>query len=725
MKKCRCARCFTIIVSFLLLLSTLSGCQSGKRFDSSESMISEMIGTYVGSTENSGERVIIDSKRIIQFNIDDIFPQITDPDVFWKNFPQENWHTLDLNTLLCKPYIEISAEPISADIKASTISGLWINKDGVLFDRNSCALIKKSSDSVYPTAEMQEKFEEYLKYLQEYERSIIVEEASKQLIDKQEALHAALSSATSAASAFKKSTASAETIAECAFDSLKDHIKYPRTAKLDGYSTSPQYDPYGRVLTLVAVTSQNGFGNYITEDIYVVLQSCSYTGLYTHMEGVHYTKNSLSELFLYLNDWDKDPSADNSKEETYNNAIQFIKGKDYSTAVKKLDLLGDYKASIKLKEACTSLIFAKKYKDTIDLFAAGEYSAANEALYALMKEHDGGYLRAGRVVLLCNAAISHATSNNNNTSTDSNISTSVDVEKKYCSQCGADCTANGLKEGEQCEDCYYSSNSGNTTNNSSSSGSESDLSTSPDSGNNTEQKRTCPQCGESEPDAIFTEDWQPGDICFGCSYDNFHGGKDAKVYCAQCGADCTYRGLAGDGLCDDCYHSSNTPNAPAACEHSYTDATCTAPKICTLCGETSGEAFGHTYSAATCTKPRTCSVCGAASGTALGHNWNDITETVYHEEQGHYEDVQDAQKVQKYRCPRCGYSAPTYATKSEYYAHFDSAHRDELNSSFDRERYEMVSDWVYETVTVWVVDQKAYTETIVTGRKCTICEMAE
>ena len=98
---------------------------------------------------------------------------------------------------------------------------------------------------------------------------------------------------------------------------------------------------------------------------------------------------------------------------------------------------------------------------------------------------------------------------------------------------------------------------------------------------------------------------------------------------------------------------------------------------------------------------------------------------MYHEEQGHYEDVQDAQKVQKYRCPRCGYSAPTYATKSEYYAHFDSAHRDELNSSFDRERYEMVSDWVYETVTVWVVDQKAYTETIVTGRKCTICEMAE
>ena len=65
--------------------------------------------------------------------------------------------------------------------------------------------------------------------------------------------------------------------------------------------------------------------------------------------------------------------------------------------------------------------------------------------------------------------------------------------------------------------------------------------------------RTCPQCGLSEPDAIFTEDWQPGDICFGCSYDNFHGGEEAKKYCSQCGADCTYRGLEEDGRCEDCY----------------------------------------------------------------------------------------------------------------------------------------------------------------------------
>ena len=67
----------------------------------------------------------------------------------------------------------------------------------------------------------------------------------------------------------------------------------------------------------------------------------------------------------------------------------------------------------------------------------------------------------------------------------------------------------------------------------------------------------------------------------------------------------------------------------------------------------------------------------------------------------------------------------TYATKDEYYAHFDSAHGTEQNSSFDRERYEMVEGWVYETVTVWVVDQKAYTETVVIGRRCSVCGTEE
>ena len=68
--------------------------------------------------------------------------------------------------------------------------------------------------------------------------------------------------------------------------------------------------------------------------------------------------------------------------------------------------------------------------------------------------------------------------------------------------------------------------------------------------------RTCPQCGESEPEAIFTIDWKPGDICFGCHRYNDMGGEEGRIYCSECGADCTYRGLEEDGRCEDC-HANN------------------------------------------------------------------------------------------------------------------------------------------------------------------------
>ena len=61
--------------------------------------------------------------------------------------------------------------------------------------------------------------------------------------------------------------------------------------------------------------------------------------------------------------------------------------------------------------------------------------------------------------------------------------------------------------------------------------------------------------------------------------------------------------------------------------HSWTAATCTAPKTCTVCGATEGSASGHTWKAATCTEPRTCTVCGATEGSASGHTWKAATCT--------------------------------------------------------------------------------------------------
>lgn len=231
--------------------------------------------------------------------------------------------------------------------------------------------------------------------------------------------------------------------------------------------------------------------------------------------------------------------------------------------------------------------------------------------------------------------------------------------------------------------------------------------------------RYCSQCQGNAPVVVFS----PGAvICDTCS-NSSHGNGSSIDNSSSNGGSSSNSGNTSNG--GNPTTGGNTSQQPNPCSHNYTNATCTTPKTCTLCGQTSGTALGHNYSVATCTAPKTCNSCGATTGSAAGHKWTNITQTVYHEEEGHYEDVQDAKKVQKYRCWLCSYAQPTYATKDAYYAHFDSAHGNESNSSFFRERYEMVDDWVYETVTVWVVDKEAYTETVITGRKCDICGTIE
>lgn len=65
--------------------------------------------------------------------------------------------------------------------------------------------------------------------------------------------------------------------------------------------------------------------------------------------------------------------------------------------------------------------------------------------------------------------------------------------------------------------------------------------------------------------------------------------------------------------------------AGCGCEHEWKDATCTAPKTCSLCSEVEGEALGHTWADATCEAAKTCTACGVTEGEALGHTWADAT----------------------------------------------------------------------------------------------------
>ncbi len=59
----------------------------------------------------------------------------------------------------------------------------------------------------------------------------------------------------------------------------------------------------------------------------------------------------------------------------------------------------------------------------------------------------------------------------------------------------------------------------------------------------------------------------------------------------------------------------------------WTGNSCTANRICAICGISDGQTLGHDWKAATCTDPETCRRCQTTQGTALGHNWQAATCT--------------------------------------------------------------------------------------------------
>lgn len=63
------------------------------------------------------------------------------------------------------------------------------------------------------------------------------------------------------------------------------------------------------------------------------------------------------------------------------------------------------------------------------------------------------------------------------------------------------------------------------------------------------------------------------------------------------------------------------------CEHEWVDATCLAPKTCSLCALTEGEPAAHQWLDADCTNPKTCAVCTITEGDPLEHTWTEATCT--------------------------------------------------------------------------------------------------
>ena len=97
---------------------------------------------------------------------------------------------------------------------------------------------------------------------------------------------------------------------------------------------------------------------------------------------------------------------------------------------------------------------------------------------------------------------------------------------------------------------------------------------------------------------------------------------------------------------------------------------------------------------------------------------------MHHDEVGHYEEQVDYVKKIVYLCFFCGYNQDGYDSIDELREHITvHSHEVYYNNVFNH--LESFADtrevWEPVTVTVWVVDQSAYDETVVTGYTCTLC----
>ena len=438
------------VAAVTLFTVLLAGCQNGKKFDSPEEMISELVGTYEGTGEHSGERVVITNDSIIKFNIDNVYKTPKEQSFFEENYGTQDWNMFDLDTLLSKDYVSIVKEPVSADINNSSLSGLWVDKDGTVFSQREegYELKKVSEETDFPTDEIKRRFDSYCKRLKEYEHSSVISNADIYITQKKTALDTVLSSDEKAES--QKCTASAETVAKCAFESIKGGFGVNCTAfKMDDYFKEPLKDSYGRVLTIIKFTVSYKYGDPKSFKWVVILQSCSPSGEYSYCsDKLHYfpynvfdkpdniVASELTTSFLSENNWEVDPNADSAKESSYSEALELAKDGKYESAIKKLEKLDGYKKSNEISAACNECLLAEKYASAISLFKEEKYAEAKSKLADFESNTDVEFwkTKADRAIYLCdynNAASSpeQQPSSDNSTSDNESGNSSVATTK--------------------------------------------------------------------------------------------------------------------------------------------------------------------------------------------------------------------------------------------------------------------------------------------------------
>lgn len=571
-----------VAIAFVMLFTVLlAGCQNGKKYDSPEEMISELAGTYEGTGEHSGERVVITNDSIIRFNINNIYKTPKEQSFFEENYGTQDWNTFDLDTLLSKDYVSIVKEPVSADINNSSLSGLWVDKDGTVFSQREegYELKKISEETNFPTDEIKRRFDSYCKRLKEYEHSSVISNADIYVTQKKTALDTVLSSDEKAES--QKCTASAETVAKCAFESIKGKFGVNCIAsKMDDYFKEPLKDSYGRVLTIIKFTVSYKYGDPKSFKWVVILQSCSPSGEYSYYsDKLHYfpynvfdkpdniVASELATSFLSENNWEVDPNADSAKESLYSEALELAKDGKYESAIKKLEKLDGYKKSNEISAACNECLLAEKYASAISLFKEEKYDEAKSKLADFESNTDIEFwkTKADRAIYLCdyNNAVSNPEqqpSSDNSTSDNESGNSSVATTKAN--------TTSSVSEKNETDIKPAQSSSNSDTEN------EEPVESNPQTAQSTTKKAP----DENKPSAANT-------------------------------TKATTKAPATEKPVED----------PCANGHSWMPATCTRPATCSVCKKTSGKALPHEIDITKCIN------CDYTDFSLIAKTYNDIS----------------------------------------------------------------------------------------------------
>lgn len=576
------------VAAVTLFTVLLAGCQNGKKFDSPDAMISELAGTYEGTGEYSGERVVITNDSIIKFNINNVYKTPKEQSFFEENYGTQDWNTFDLDTLLSKDYVSIVKKPVSADINNSSLSGLWVDKDGTVFSQREegYELKKVSEETDFPTDEIKRRFDSYCKRLKEYEHSSVISNADIYITQKKTALDTVLSSDEKAES--QKCTASAETVAKCAFESIKGIFDVDHTTfEIEDYSKSPLKDSYGRVLTYIKFKVSYKNDEPTSFSFIIVLQSCSPSGEYTYSKGkvngktvINYLPYDffsepdnivLSEItggFLKVNNWEVDPNADSAKESSYSEALELAKDGKYESAIKKLEKLDGYKKSNEISAACNECLLAEKYSSAISLFKEEKYDEAKSKLADFESNTDVEFwkTKADRAIYLCdynNAASNpeqQPSSDNSTSDNESGNSSAVATTK-------ANTTSSVSKKNETDIKPSQSTSNSDIEN-------QEPVESNPQTAQSTTKKAP----DENKPSAVNT-------------------------------TKATTKAPATEKPVED----------PCANGHSWMPATCTRPATCSVCKKTSGKALPHEIDITKCIN------CDYTDFSLIAKTYNDIS----------------------------------------------------------------------------------------------------